>query len=380
VTAAVAAAPLIRPWWGRVRLWVGLAVVVVVGAVLVGTLSEQPGRPLDPTSAHQNGSKALVRLLRQFGARTATTSSLAEALRAGEQRAVVVIAPDEYSDEQLGELARGVARLVLVSPDSRAGHVVAAGLEPDAQGTPSAFPACSDPGASAAGRVALPADTRAYLPGETGATRCYGGALLTTPQLAVLGSASLLRNDHLADQGVAALDINAITDSRRVTSVVWLMPGADAGGPGAASIWDLFPSGAYRVFWWLLAVGVLSAVWRARRLGGMVPEPLPVVVRSAEVVEGHGRLYARAGARDRAALTLRAAAVRRLGHRLGLPAGASNEQVAAAAAPVVGRSPADVSALLTGPPPADDAELMRLVHELDGLQAAAGGATEGTHT
>ena len=377
MSTEVAPAPLVAPWFRRARLWIALAAVVVIGAILVGTLSEQPGRPLDPDSTHRDGSRALVRLLGRFGATVETTSSLGTALNSGGRSAVVVTAPDEYSDAQLGELARRVARLVLISPDSRAGHAVAAGLEPDAQGVPFDWPVCSDPGASATGKVALPEDTQPYLPGETGATSCYGGALLTTPRLAVLGSASLLQNDHLADRGVAALDINAITDSRRISSTVWLTPGADAAGSGSASVWDLFPSGAYRVFWSLLAVAALIAVWRGRRLGGVVPEPLPVVVRSAEVVEGHGRLYARAGARDRAAAALRAAAVRRLGHRLGLPHGASAEQVGVALAPVVARPPAELVGLLAGPPPADDAGLIRLTHELDKLEAAVGGAKEG---
>lgn len=378
MSADVAPAPLVRPWWTKARLWIGLAAVVVIGAVLVGTLTEAPGRPLDPRSAHQNGSKAVVRLLQRFGATVAATSSLSTALSGGARGAVVLTSPDDYSDAQLREIAAHSARLVLVAPGSRAGHAVAAGLEPDAEGVPHQAPLCPDPGATAAGLVRLPDDTRAYLPGETGATSCYGGALLTAPHLAVLGSAQLLQNDHLADRGVAALDINAITDSRRIGSVVWLTPGTDTAGPGPASVWDLFPSGAYRVFWWLLTVAALTVLWRARRLGGVVAEPLPVVVRSAEVVEGHGRLYARAGARDRAAAALRAGAVRRLGHRLGLPPGASADQVAAAVAPLVGRAPADVAALLAGAPPPDDSGLMWLAHELDRLESAAGGAREGT--
>jgi hypothetical protein len=68
----------------------------------------------------------------------------------------------------------------------------------------------------------------------------------------------------------------------------------------------------------LVALGVL-ALWRGRRLGPVVEEPLPVVVRAAETVEGRSRLYRKAGARDVAAEALRRAAVRRLGTALGLP-------------------------------------------------------------
>lgn len=374
----VTAAPLVRPMARRLRLWVALAAAVVVGAVLVGTLSDKPGRPLDPGSAHHNGSKALVRLLARYGVAVTATNRVSAAVQRAPRSAVVVTAPDEYSDQQLRELAAATERLVLVRPGSRAARAIAPGLEPAPSSVPFEYPFCSDPGASAAGRVTLPGDTSAYQPGQTGAAICYGGAVLTTPRLAVLGSASLLENGQLGDRGVAALDVNAITDSRRIASVVWLLPGTDTAGPGATSIWDLFPAGTYRVFWWLLGVGVLTAVWRARRLGGVVTEPLPVVVRSAEVVEGHGRLYQRAGARDRAAAALRTAVTHRLGHRLGLPKGADGQQVGLAVAGLVARPPAEVVELLAGRPPVDDAGLLRLAHELDTLEAAVGGSTEGT--
>jgi hypothetical protein len=371
----VSATALVRPWWRKARLWLTLALVIAVGGVLVGTLSQQPGRPLDPASARPEGSKALVRLLARYGAPVHATSSVANALT-GASSAILVVAPDEYSDDQLRRLASGSARLTLVEPGTRAVAAVLAGAEPAGQ-APSASARCQDPGALAASPVSFPSGTRVYLSGGSGATSCFAGGLLATPRVAVLGSASLLRNDRLADPGVAALDVNTITDSRRLASVVWLTPGTDAAGSGSASLWQLFPSGAYRVFWWLLVVGVLVAVWRARRLGAVVAEPLPVVVRAAELVEGHGRLYARAGARDRAAASLRGAAINRLGRRLGLPRGASPQQVAVAVAPLAGGSAADVAALLAGPPPADDAALGRLARELDTLEAALAGRTEG---
>jgi hypothetical protein len=125
------------------------------------------------------------------------------------------------------------------------------------------------------------------------------------------------------------------------------------------------------VIWWAGVVGVLLVLWRARRLGGVVTEPLPVVVRSAELVQGHGRLYARARARDRAAQALRVATTGRLAHRLGLPRGAGPTDVAAVVAAAAGRAPGEVLELLAGRPPADDAGLVRLAQELDRLEAAS---------
>ena len=60
-----------------------------------------------------------------------------------------------------------------------------------------------------------------------------------------------------------------------------------------------------------------SAIWRGRRLGPILSERLPVTVRAAETVEGHGRLYYRLSARDRAAGALRAGSRQRLSRAFG---------------------------------------------------------------
>lgn len=375
----IAAGEILRPAWRRLRYWVGLVIVVLMGAVLVGTLSDGPGRTLDPDSARRNGSKALARLITGYGATVTRTADLGVAAGRGASATVVVTAPDDYSDEQLHTLRRSARRLVLVQPGTGTLAALAARIEPDLGGARESAPACRDAGALAAGDVELPDDAITYRALAPGATSCYGGVVVLTPKLVVLGSAGLLRNDNLRDHGVAALAVNTVTADRRARAVVWLLPGADAGGSGPASFWDLFPDGAYRAFWWLIAVGALLTLWRSRRLGGVVREPLPVVVRSAEVVEGHGRLYARAHALDRAAAALRGATTGRLAARLARPRGTGPDEVAVGVAPIVGRAPADVLALLAGPAPADDAALLRLAIDLDHLEAAAGGAaTEGT--
>jgi hypothetical protein len=373
----IAPAGLMRPVWRRARLWVVLALVAIAGGAILATLSNPPGRLLDPTSAHKNGSKALARLLARYGTTVKATTSLKAALGSGAEVLLVAV-PDDYSTEQLRVMSSQIAHLVLVQPGTHALEAVASRLAPDRGGVPSESPGCADPGAQAAGRVSFPDDTIIYAgPG----VRCYGGAVVASGGMAVLGSAAMLTNASLADRGVAALDINTITHDRAFASVSWLLPGGDTRGPGPASIWDLFPGWTFRVFWVLIAVGALAALWRARRLGGVVPEPLPVIVRAAEVVEGHGRLYARAGARDRAADALRAAALARLGHRLGLPRGADAEQVGAAAAPIVGRPPAEVVAILSGTAPADDLALQLLARDLDAVESAVSGErTEGMST
>jgi hypothetical protein len=113
---------------------------------------------------------------------------------------------------------------------------------------------------------------------------------------------------------------------------------------------------------------VLVAVWRARRLGPVVTEPLPVVVRAAEATEGRARLYRRARARDRAADALRGAAVSRLAPRFGLGTAPDPQALAESLARHTGRPPHLVADLLYGPVPDDDAGLVALADALDALE------------
>ena len=285
--------------------------------------SDHPDAAARPGSAAPDGSRALARVLAGYGTTVQRDRSLRLADGRGARRdAVVVTAPDDYSDAQLRRAARGRAALVLVRPGIRAAAALAARPSTRAgRGTGRRGPGCPDAGRAAAGRADASRPTRWPTATAPGCERCYGGGSSSPPRLVGprLGRAAAATSTWPTTASPRWTS-TLITDSGAVTTVVWLLPGADAAGSGPASVWDLFPDGAYRAFWWLVAVGVLVVLWRARRLGGVVAEPLPVVVRAAEVVEGHGRLYRRAGARDRAAAALRAAGRDRLAARLGAAA------------------------------------------------------------
>jgi hypothetical protein len=125
---------------------------------------------------------------------------------------------------------------------------------------------------------------------------------------------------------------------------------------------------------------LLALLWRARRLGPVVREPLPVAVRSAETLLGRARLYRRARAADRAAATLRTAVLRRLAGRLAVPPAAGPEAVAVRVAEATGQDPGKVHGVLLGPAPADERALVRLADELDALERAVpGSAGQGSH-
>jgi hypothetical protein len=85
-------------------------------------------------------------------------------------------------------------------------------------------------------------------------------------------------------------------------------------------------------------------------------------------VVGRARLYRQAGARGRAAATLRTAALRRLAARLAVPTGTTPEQVAALVGAATGRPDREVRDVLLGPAPGNDAALVTLADDLDTLE------------
>jgi hypothetical protein len=249
-------------------------------------------------------------------------------------------------------------------------------------------PGCDLPAASTAGPALL--GGRTFL---GGAPSCYAGSLVVAQrgptQIVVLGSARFLANQSLDQDGNAALALGVFTGEglpgSPSRSVVWYRPSLDpqASSPG---LLDLLPSG---LLWAVLqlALAILAiALWRGRRLGPVVEEPLPVVVPAAETVEGRARLYAAGRARYAAADALRTGARARLGNALEHGGEPDPTGLVTAVAARAGRQPGEVALLLygsAGPPapglgarpgtdpgtPADDAELVRLADDIDRLEA-----------
>jgi hypothetical protein len=115
---------------------------------------------------------------------------------------------------------------------------------------------------------------------------------------------------------------------------------------------------------------LLYALARARRMGGPVVEPLPVVVRAGETVTGRGRLYRRARAREESLVTLRSAALSRMARLLRLDPGTDRETIVATVAASSGWPPYTVRDTLFGVPPEDDDSLVIAAVQLEALSQA----------
>ncbi|RIS95589.1 DUF4350 domain-containing protein, partial [Mycobacteroides abscessus] len=134
------------------------------------------------------------------------------------------------------------------------------------------------------------------------------------------------------------------------------------------SMGDLIPDQVNMAIWQLCIVVLLLAIWRGRRLGPVIAEKLPVIVRASETTEGRGRLYRSRRARDLASESLREAATYRIVRRLGLPVDGAPQVVTATIAQRIGRDPTEVHHVLFGPAPSDDQQLTNLTQQLDVLE------------
>ena len=284
-------------------------------------------------------------------------------------------------DEQVEVLGELEADLVLVDAGWALG-VLSSSLASSGgtSGEPETRTAsCDDPDAVAAGSITASGGLLATGPG---AVVCFpapdasvdqGGAYGVDEsgdrRIVALADMAPLTNERLAEQGNAALVLRALGRHERL---VWYIPSLDDPGVGddaEAAPGQLLPPVVPILALQLLLVVVVTALWRGRRLGRLVTEQLPVVVRSGETTRGRGRLYRRARAYGHAAAALRAGVAARSAGRLGLPRSAAAPLVVDAISRAVGRRPADVEALLYGPPPTDDRGLAQLARDLDHLES-----------
>jgi hypothetical protein len=379
--------PTARQVWTRTRGLLLAIVLLLVGAVALAALRSggQHGR-LDPRSADPYGSRAVAAILADHGVSTRVVTTLDQArAAAGPDTTLLVAVPDLLTDSQQSRLHTATAasggRTVLVSPDTPSIGGLAPGVtaDPAPSFDTTLSPGCSLPAARRAGT----ADTGGGIRYSTAARRtdtCYPSdglpTLLRIPQTArggdtvVLGAPDILYNNRLDKRGNASLALQLLGSRPHL---VWYLPSlSDSSAPdtGDRTFFDLLPSGWLWGTLQLFIAAALAALWRARRLGPLVPEKLPVAIRASETAEGRARLYRKANARDRAAAALRSTTRTRLAPLVGIPVPQAHtpEALLPALSARLGSDGQSLHDLLFGPPPGDDAALVSLADRLDALE------------
>jgi hypothetical protein len=371
-----AVGPTVTQRWRSIR-WVLLALVVIIGVAMLSTYltAPRPGGPMDPESTSPQGARALVTILREHGVDVIAAGDIAAVEDAARPDTLILVAQTFYlfDDDLLRRLAALPGDRLLVAPVSRTREQLAPEIRLGGTTTfGDSKPDCDLRAATRAGEVQFGLGDGYEAAGKVPLTRCYGGALVRYThdgrEVTVVSSADFMTNAGLLKQGNAALAMNLAGSHPRV---IWYAPQHSEGGAqsgGGAGITDLLPDQVGWVVLQLCLAVALLALWKGRRIGPLIAEQLPVVVRASETVEGRGRLYRSRRARDRAAKALRTAALQRMTPRVGLGHDATPPAVVTAVAQRCGLSPQAVAHILFGPPPANDPDLVTLAHELDNIE------------
>jgi hypothetical protein len=384
--------PTVRRSLRRSLYWMVAIVALLAFGVLMVALNGA-GRIAERWGADETaptGSRALVTVLRDQGVDVVVTSTL-ERTRAeldgtaqadGGTGATLFVgdARGILGEEQWGEVLGLADHTVIAEPSATALD----GLRVDALVADSldgGDPDAGSPVGDSAGRVTLdaecrvPAAQRAESLSAAGigystleGVICFdagqtGAALVSLTvdgrQVTVLGAGTALQNDDITRAGNAALVLGLLGEFE---TLVWYQPSpADLSTPTIA---ELTPGWVNPVAWLAVLVGLAAAFWRGRRLGPVVIENLPVVVKTTETMEGRARLYAREGSRLRALDALRVGTLRRLAEGLALGRAAGVDDIIIAVAGITGRDQRALRALLVDTEPADDRQLVQLSDRL----------------
>lgn len=389
----------------RLAFWIAVAVVLVLLALgslaVVGAAGELPR--LSAESAAPDGGRAVAEVLREQGVEVTPTDTLEATVSAVDDGSdATLLVYDEVgnlSDDAQERLLDLDVDLVLLDPSS--GLLEAAAPAVRQAGTPDddpLEPACSLPAAVAADSVspggasyrvvetdtdtgtgtdtdtgtdAAAAETETCLRSDSpDAEDAFSLVRVTDDQAAitVVGATDALTNGSVLELDNAAFALTLLGERERL---IWYLPSlADSLEPGD-DISALTPGWLTPSIVLLVLVVVAAAVWRGRRLGPLIVENLPVVVRSNETMEGRARLYQRSSARLRALDALRLGAITRLARVCGLPASATVDDVVLSLAQLLGRPVRDIRSLLVDDDPGTDADLIRLSDALLDLEAAA---------
>jgi len=366
--------PTLTQRWRAAR-WVLFSLVVVIAVATLTTYLTAPrvGGPMDPGSTSGNGTHALVTLLREHGVDVVEAPDVAAAERAARPGTLIVVLQtlqllDKDVVRRLGDLP-GDRLLVAPTSSTRealAPRIAIAGAVPFG----GSEPGCDLREANRAGAAQLDMSDQYESVDDFPVTSCYDGALVRYTDdgrsVTVVGSSEFMTNAGLLTAGNAALAMNLAGTHPRV---IWYAPQRRQGESDAgAEISDLIPPAVGWILIQLCLTIALVAVWRGRRLGPLVAERMPVVVRASETVEGRGRLYRSRRARDRAAMALRTAALQRMLPRLGLSNNAEAPAIVSAVAQRSGSHAQTLAHTLFGPPPQSDDDLVNLARELDNIE------------
>ncbi|CAM3336750.1 DUF4350 domain-containing protein [Stackebrandtia soli] len=410
----------------------GVLILGTILAVVIEAPYPSRDTFLSPASTSDHGSSALADRLTAAGVsverHTDVTDAVPAAGAAQGEATVFVSAPAYLTAHELVALIEAAdgGRLVVVMPEARTsnafglgngdGRIVGDTVTPGAE--------CALSEATAAGPATVRQDSYVSSTEEFSWGLCYEGGLaraelsgavwlnglhdrrdgddwnepssLSGLEVVFVGAADAFTNAHIDEYGNSAFATGLLS---RHSRVIWVddhelpaeepkpEPSTSASYPseeesrspipidygrqdGTNPLYGAFPSWLWAMLVGLLVLGVGVALWRGRRLGPPVLEPLPVSVPGAETAMGRAGLYQRAKAQQRAFDAIRAGALESVRPLLGVSTRTAPADVVVAIAARTGWQPADVHRVLYGQTLTKPADLRDAVAALDALVAA----------
>ena len=287
-----------RPPWAlpglfrrhRSTLLIGLALVAAVAIAIVLGTGTQTSTPMDPDNPGPAGARALAQVLGDEGVdvQVARSADELEAIDVDGDTSVVVVLPEYLGTSTIERLRdhTGEAHTVIVVG---AGPGVADALGELGGGASIPQARAASPAATTRGSTGSPSRSTSrpsYPDGD-----CFhgkSGALVTDPAegLPLFGADQALANDQILRADNAAVALRLLGEDDRL---VWYVPSIDdLVGDDGVSLQTLLPRWVRPGLVLLAIVMVTVILWRARRLGALATEPLPVVVRAVETTRSLG--------------------------------------------------------------------------------------------
>ncbi|AFR29742.1 DUF4350 domain-containing protein [Arthrobacter sp. Rue61a] len=369
-------------WFRKHLVWIALG-TLLAGLVTFLAINSVSGatdsRRLSARNPAPDGAMAVAQILGRHGVSVTPTDTFEdtlEALAAKEESTVLLYDPQGFLDHsQLEEITAAADRVVVVAPRLRTLNGLDRGFGPGGvvpEGTQVTEPGCDQEDAKAAGRVSAQGSV------FSGSVVCYairedGPGLYAASadgRIVVLGSRELMDNQHLATEGNAALALRTLGTS---ADLVWYIPGLGdiSATDSNPTLNELAPRWLAFAGPWLGLVALLAIAWRGRRMGPLVFEPLPVVVKAAETAEGRARLYQDSRAVGRAAENLRAGTLSRLARHFNLGADATTEAILDATARHVALAATEVRSVLIDFRPQSEGQLVQWAQQIERLEQEA---------
>jgi hypothetical protein len=371
---------------GPQRLTSVIIVALVMAAALALTmLTRSPQantNDLDPANPGYNGAQGLAHVLGDHGVRVTIVRGQEELLdQSVDANTTVAITSTTSLSETTARAALAhvapAASLVLLDPDPEVTNGM--GLPVASHLTDLTFVTAGCRGTVVGRNFQMAQADRSYtVTGDgSGATTCFpdninGGSVLVSlpatagrPPIVLIGGASLISNDSILSSDNAAI---AVSLFGQTPHLIWYIPSVSDIPPTDSNSRAIAPPWFQPALVLGASATLLLCLWRGRRLGPLVTEPLPVVVRAVETTESRGRMYRKSRDRARALTVLQQATRRRLASYLGLSPHSEVADLAAASASVTGRKYDDVLHLLASPAANDDSSLLKDANSLSALE------------